>query len=41
MEVESEVEESEPQIEVKDALLENAKAYLAQYSDFPKSGVQG
>ena len=31
----------EPQLKVKDEPLRDAKAYLAQYSDFRQGGMQG
>ena len=33
--------EPEPQLKVKEELLRDAKAYLAQYSDFRQGGMQG
>jgi uncharacterized protein (DUF342 family) len=37
----AEKQHSGPSIQVKKDLLNNAKAYLAQFQDFPKGGVQG
>jgi hypothetical protein len=37
----TEKQQSGPSIQVKKDLLNNAKAYLAQFQDFPKGGVQG